>query len=92
MSWDYELARAMRPQQQGPPGLEGRVVSTAPLTISLLDGEVMAPPAALAVVEGAPGYTVTEHTIQRLPWQVGDRAACIWMGKTLVILGRLEEP
>ena len=82
MSWDYELARAMRPQQQGPPGLEGRVVSTAPLTISLLDGEV----------EGAPGYTVTEHTIQRLPWQVGDRAACIWMGKTLVILGRLEEP
>ena len=71
MSWDYELARAMRPQKQGPPGLEGKVVSTAPLTISLLDGEVMAPPAALAV---------------------GDRVACLWMGKTLVILGRLEEP
>ena len=52
----------------------------------------MAPPAALAVVEGAPGYTVTEHAIQRLPWRVGDRAACIWMGKTLVVLGRLEEP
>ena len=74
MSWDYELARAMRPQKQGPPGLEGKVVSTAPLTISLLDG------------------AVTEHTIQRLPWQVGDRVACLWMGKTLVILGRLEEP
>ena len=77
MNWDYELARAMRPKKQGPPGLEG---------------EVMAPPAALAVVEGAPGYTVTEHAIQRLPWRVGDRAACIWMGKTLVVLGRLEEP
>ena len=92
MSWDYELARAMRPQKQGPPGLEGKVVSTAPLTISLLDGEVMAPPAALAVVEGAPGYTVTEHPSQRLPWQVGDRVACLWMGKPLVRLGRLEEP
>ena len=92
MNWDYELARAMRPQKQGPPGLEGRVVSTAPLTISLLNGEVMAPPAALAVVEGAPGYTVSEHAIQRLPWRVGDRAACIWMGKSLVVLGRLEEP
>ena len=92
MNWDYELARAMRPQKQGPPGLEGRVVSTAPLTISLLNGEVMAPPAALAVVEGGPGYMVTDHTIQRLPWRVGDRAACLWMGKTLVVLGRLEEP
>ena len=92
MSWDYELARAMRPQKQGPPGLEGKVVSTVPLTISLLDGEVMAPPAALAVVEGAPGDTVTEHAIQRLPWRVGDRVVCIWMGKALVILGRLEEP
>lgn len=41
MNWDYELARAMRPQKQGPPGLEGRVVSTAPLTISLLNGEAV---------------------------------------------------
>ena len=30
MSWDYELARAMRPQKQGPPGLEGKVAPPRP--------------------------------------------------------------
>ena len=90
MSWDYEPA-GDAPQNRGRPGWRGRWLHRAP-TISLLDGGGDAPPAALAVVEGAPGYTVTEHTIQRLPcrWATG-WLACGW-GKTLVILGRLEEP
>ena len=50
----------------------------------------MAPPAPLAVVESAPGYTVSSHAIQKLPWQAGDRVVCCWMGKTLVVLGRLS--
>lgn len=92
MSWDYELAKRIKAsgaQPESPPGLEGQVVSTSPLTISLYGGEVMAPPAPLAVVESAPGYTVSGHSIQKLPWQVGDRVVCCWMGKTLAVLGRL---
>ena len=49
MSWEYELAKEFRrPAQSGPPSiLEGTVVSTAPLTVSLCDGEVMPPPKPL---------------------------------------------
>lgn len=92
MSWDYEIAKkigAAGKQKASPPGLEGEVVSTSPLTVSLYGGEVMAPPAPLAVAESAPGYTVTYHAIEKLPWQAGDRVVCCWMGKTLVVLGRL---
>lgn len=92
MNWDYELAGRIKGQKTESPSacLEGKVVSTAPLTISLYGGEVMAPPSPLAVVESAPGYTVSGHAIQKLSWQVGDRVVCAWMGKTLVILGRLN--
>lgn len=92
MSWDYELAKRIKVRGQGnqAPCLEGEVVSAAPLTISLYGGEVMAPPAPLKVVESAPGYTVSGHAIQKLPWRVGDRVACAWMGRTLVVLGRLN--
>ena len=66
MTWDYELARRIRAGQErreAPAGLEGEVVRTDPLTVSLYGGEVMAPPAPLKVVEHAPGYTVrpTRH-------------------------------
>lgn len=93
MTWDYALAKKLRERQGGlsPVGLEGTVVATSPLTVSLYGGEVMAPPARLEVAETAPGYTVTEHAIQKLPWSVGDRVVCCWMGKALVVLGRLEE-
>lgn len=49
----------------------------------------MAPPAPLKVVEHAPGYTVVQHVIRKLSWNVGDRVVCCWMGKSVVILGRL---
>ena len=58
MTWDYELARRIRAGQErreAPAGLEGEVVRTDPLTVSLYGGEVMAPPAPLKVVEHAPG-------------------------------------
>ena len=93
MDWDYQLAKRLKQPEKkrpSPPGIEGEVVSTSPLTVSLYGGEVMAPPAPLAVVESAPGYTVSNHAIQKLPWQVGDRVVCCWMGKTLVVLGRLN--
>lgn len=83
MSWDYELAKAMKgvgkSAATGTPLLEGTVVSRTPLTISLYGGEVMAPPAPLAVLNGiGDGY------------EIGDRTVCGWMGQTLVLLGRLE--
>ncbi|WP_435321731.1 hypothetical protein [Muriventricola aceti] len=93
MDWEYQLARRLKQdggRKPEPPGVEGRVESASPLTISLYGGEVMAPPAPLAVVESAPGYTVSSHAIQKLPWQAGDRVVCCWMGKTLVVLGRLS--
>ncbi|MDN0031608.1 hypothetical protein QVN85_01705 [Oscillibacter valericigenes] len=92
MSWEQEFAGAMKELGKKPSGtalLEGTVVSIAPLTFSLYGGEVMAPPMPLAVTESAAGYTVVSHSIQKLPWHVGDRAACAMMGKTLVVLGRL---
>ena len=92
MDWDYQLARRLNQSERkrpSPPGIEGEVVSTSPLTVSLYGGEVMAPPAPLAVVESAPGYTVSNHSIQKLPWRVGDRVVCCWMGKRLVVLGRI---
>ena len=92
MDWDYQLAKRLKQserKQPSPPGIEGEVVSTSPLTISLYGGEVMAPPAPRAVVESAPGYTVSGHAIKKLPWQVGDRVVCGWMGKTLAGLGRV---
>ena len=45
MDWDYQLAKRLKKagaQRPSPPGLEGEVVSTSPLTISLYGGEVMA--------------------------------------------------
>ena len=92
MTWDYELANRIKDRGQGnqAPCLEGEVVSAAPLIVSLYDGEVMAPPAPLKVVESAPGYTVSGYVIQKLPWRVGDRVVCAWMGRALVVLGRLN--
>lgn len=93
MDWDYQLAKRLKGMNSAPagtPGLEGEVVAVSPLTVSLYGGEVMAPPAPLAVVESAPGYTVSNHAIQKLPWKVGDRVVCCWMGKTLAVLGRLS--
>ena len=92
MTWDYELARRIRAGQErreAPAGLEGEVVRTDPLTVSLYGGEVMAPPAPPKVVEHAPGDTVVQHVIRKLSWNVGDRVVCCWMGKSVVILGRL---
>lgn len=91
MNWEYELAKRMKvKKEQAPFCMEGKVVSTSPLTVSVYDGEIMAPPATLSVVETAPGYTVINHILQKLPWKTGDRVACAWMGKGLVVLGRLS--
>ncbi len=93
MSWDYELATALKGTGgKQPPGLlEGEVVSAAPLTVSVYDGHVMAPPAPLAVLTGAAGYEVRDHQLLPRPWQAGDRVVCGWMGQTLAVLGRWEE-
>ena len=93
-AWDYELARELRSIGRGGGGseiLEGTVAAVSPLKIALLGGEVMAPPAPLAVPEHLPGYTVSDHALEKLEWAVGDRVCCCWMGKTVVVLGRLPE-
>ena len=43
-AWDIELAKELRglPKAKRPELMEGSVVSTGPLTVSLYDGEVMA--------------------------------------------------
>lgn len=92
MAWDYELAREIKQQGKPPSGtalLEGTIVQTAPLTVSLYGGEIMAPPMPLRVTASAPGYELSDHTLRLRPWQDGDRVACAMMGKTLVVLGRL---
>ena len=93
MALDYELARTLRGLGRGggaSPLLEGEVVSTAPLTVSVYNGEVMAPPAPIAVLPGASGYEVRDHQLVSRPWEAGNRAVCGWMGQTLVVLGRWE--
>lgn len=91
MAWDYELARELRGIGRAgtPEVVEGTIVSVSPLTVSLYDGEVMAPPAPLAVPEHLPGYRISDHTLLKLDWHSGDRVVCCWMGKTVVVLGRL---
>lgn len=92
MTWDYELAQEIKKRGKPPSGtalLEGTVVKTAPLTISLYGGEIMAPPMKLEVTASAPGYELSNHTLYLHQWQEGERVACALMGKTLVVLGRL---
>ena len=93
MSWEYELAKEVRrPAPSGPPSiLEGKVVSTAPLTVSLCDGEVMAPPMALNCVVAAQGFYRDKYNghLYLETWRTGDKVVCGLMGQTVVILGRL---
>lgn len=94
--WDYELARELKklPAGKQPELTEGTVVSAAPLTVSLYGGEVMAPPAPLQVLFCAQGFyrSASDGHLYPEKWTVGDRVLCGWMGKTVVILGRLAEP
>ena len=93
MSWDYEVAKEIRrPAQSGLPSiLEGKVVSTAPLTVSLCDGEVMAPPMPLNCVVAAQGFYRDKDNghLYLEKWNAGDKVVCCLMGQTVVILGRL---
>lgn len=93
MSWEYELAKEVRrPVQTGPPSiLEGEVVSTSPLTVSLCGGEVMAPPMPLNCVVAAQGFyrSSSDGHLYLEAWKSGDKVACCLMGQTVVILGRL---
>lgn len=82
MSWDYEFARRLRQGQsraQTPALLEGTVVATAPLTISLYGGEVMAPPMELRTTSQTAGMS----------WEVGEKALCACLGKALILLAKL---
>lgn len=96
-AWDYELAKELRnlgQRKERPEILEGTVVSVSPLTVSLYGGEVMAPPAPLEALFCAQGFYRNEHTghLELETWKAGDRVCCCWMGKTVVVLGRLADP
>ena len=95
-AWDYALARALRdlPKGQIPALVEGTVVSAAPITVSLYGGEVMAPPAPLQTLFCAQGFyrDADSGHLELEAWKSGDRVCCCWMGKTVVVLGRLSEP
>lgn len=93
MSWDYEVAKEIRrPAQSGSPAiLKGKVVSISPLTVSLCDGEVMAPPMPLNCVVAAQGLyrSLLDGHLYLDTWAPGDEVVCCLMGQTVVILGRL---
>ena len=105
-AWDYELARELRGLGRGAGRteirrgagrteiLEGTVVSVSPLTVSLFGGEVMAPPAPLQTLFCAQGFyrDADSGHLELESWKSGDRVCCCWMGKTVVVLGRLSEP
>ena len=100
MSPDYELAQELkrlgsdsgRGELQG--NLEGTVVSGSPLKISLYGGEIMAPPLPLKTLFCAQGFyrDADSGHLELEAWKSGDRVCCCWMGKTVVVLGRLSEP
>ena len=93
MSWAYTFAQELKKlgRTGGPSSLvEGEVVRTNPLTVSLYGGEVMAPPLPLRVAAAAPGYTLVDHQLSPYQWQGGERVVCGWLGKAVVILGRLS--
>ena len=93
MSWDYEMAKEIRrtPRGGAPSILEGTVVSTSPLTVSLCGGEVMAPPMKLDCVVMAQGLyrDALDGHLYLETWKTGDKVVCCLMGQTVVILGRL---
>ena len=93
MSWDLEVAKEIRRTfQSGDPAiLEGTVVSTSPLTVSLCDGEVMAPPMELNCVVAAQGFYRDKNNghLYLEKWSIGDKVVCGLMGQTVVILGRM---
>ena len=97
MDWDYQLAKRLKKSEtkkSSPPGLEGTVVSVSPLTVSLFGGKVMAPPAPLQTLFCAQGFyrDADSGHLELESWKSGDRVCCCWMGKTVVVLGRLSEP
>ena len=93
---DYKLAKELKnlPAGKRPELMEGTVESTGPLTVSLYGGEVMAPPAKLEVLFCAQGFyrDKDDGHLYLETWKTGDRVLCGWMGKTVVILGRLAAP
>ena len=95
-AWDYELAKELRQLPEGgrPELMEGTVVSTAPVTVALYGGEVMAPPAPLQALACTRGFYRDKDTghLMEEPYKAGDRVLCAWMGKTVVLIGRLQPP
>ena len=93
MSWDFDVAKEIKQTPKGgaPSILEGTVVSTSPLTVSLCDGEVMAPPMPLNCVVMAQGLyrDALDGHLYLESWKTGDKVVCCLMGQTVVILGRL---
>ena len=93
MSWDFDVAKEIKktPKSGAPSILEGTVVSTSPLTVSLCDGEVMAPPMKLDCVVAAQGFYRDKNNghLYLETWKTGDKVVCCLMGQIVVILGRL---
>lgn len=96
MDLAYKLAKELKglPADKRPELMEGSVVSTGPLTVSLYGGAVMAPPAKLEVLFCAQGFyrDKDDGHLYLETWKTGDRVLCAWVGKTVVILGRLAAP
>lgn len=80
MAWDHELASAIKKQPRvAQPYYIGTVVHTSPLTLSLLGGEILAPPVPVLQTATAAAQT----------WVAGDQAACL-LGASLLVLDKVQ--
>lgn len=93
---EYEIVKELQKHcgKAAPEFLEGTVVQTDPLTISLFDGEVMAPPMALECLFCAQGFYRKQSNghLYLESWRVGEQVAACMIGQKLVVLGRLASP
>ncbi len=79
MPWDYDMAQAIQKKPRAAqPYYIATVVSTAPFRLSLLGGEVLAPPVPIKMTVTAAAQT----------WKSGEQAACI-LGASLLVLDKV---
>lgn len=85
-TWANQLARRIKPEGKSgepPVALLGKVITAAPLKLSLFGGEIFAPPMQLLQ------STVLTGLIQADELQAGDRVICVVAERTCVAIDKV---